>query len=504
MSAKLVLVSNREPFLIRRAGDGSVQTQRVLGGLMGALEPAMATLGGSWISWSGFEREAPKQGEALPDSMMLPIGHRQISVRRIPLSEREASLYYYGFASRTLWPLMHHLLGRVQFDAESWRAFKRVNQRFAEAVLEAAAPEDHIWIHDFHLALVPGMIRQARPEAKIACSWHVPWTAPDLVRALPWHREILEGILAADQVGMALPRYVRQFAATCEELIGAQVSREGEGHAMVKLSGRSTRIGAFLPGCDFDGWAERARAARGGRAVRLRRNLVAERLALAVDRLDHTRGMIERLRAVERFFDRYPSWRGRLVFCQIAVPSRTRVEEYREMKKEVDGIVERINQRFAQGSWMPIRYLYRSFEPDELAVYYAASDVMLATPLADGVSYVPFEYVSSRTREDGALVCSALAGASDAFPEAVHVNPYDDEEVAGALHAVLEAKPEEVRARMRNLRERARLASVKTWLGEFFERGFGERVAFEAPTADRSASTSSAPSAEAAGHAAQA
>jgi trehalose-6-phosphate synthase len=483
MAAKLILVSNREPFLIRRGSDSSVQTQRVLGGLMGALEPAMATVGGSWISWSGFEREAPKQGEALPDRMTLPIGHRTVAVRRIPLSEREASLYFYGFASRTLWPLMHHMLGRVQFDAEAWRAYKRVNQRFADAVLEAAEPDDRIWVHDYHLALVPALIRAARPDARIGFSWHVPWAAPELVRALPWHREILEGILAADQVGVALPRYVRQLVGSCEELLGVPVERNGDTSAIVQSGGRSTRVGAFLPGCDFDRWSERARAARGGRAVRLRRNLVAERLALAVDRLDHTRGMVERLRAVERFFDRYPSWRGRLVFCQIAVPSRTRVEEYREMKKEVDGIVERINQRFAQGSWLPVRYLYRSFEPDELAVYYAASDVMMSTPLADGVSFVPFEYVASRTREDGALLCSSLAGAADAFPEATHVNPYDDEEVAGALHAILEAKPEETRARMKILRERARAATCNGWLETFFRASWNDEVRIETPSA---------------------
>jgi trehalose 6-phosphate synthase len=399
-----------------------------------------------------------------------------VSVRRIPLSEREASLYFYGFASRTLWPLMHHMLGRVQFDAEAWRAYRRVNQRFAEATLEASSPDDFVWVHDYHLALVPAMIRAARPQARVAFSWHVPWTAPELVRALPWYREILEGILAADQVGLALPRYVSQFNATCQELFGATVTQLGEDGAVVSASGRSTRVGAFLPGCDFDRWAERARAARGGRAVRLRRNLVAERLALSVDRLDHTRGMIERLRAVERFFDRYPSWRGRLVFCQIAVPSRTRVEEYRDMKKEVDQIVDRINQRFAQGSWLPIRYLYRSFEPDELAVYYASADVMICTPLADGVSFVPFEYVASRTRDDGALLCSSLAGAADAFPEATHVNPYDDEEVAGAMHAILESRPEEARARMRTLRDRARAATVSIWLERFIRATWNQEV----------------------------
>ncbi len=480
VNGKLILVSNREPFLIKRGPGGAVQTQRASAGLIGALEPAVAAAGAHWISWSGFERETPKQGEALPERVDVMLDGKTCMLRRIPLTEREASLYYYGCALRTLWPLMHLQLGRVQFDAEAWRAYKRVNQRFADAVLEAYQPGDRIWIHDFHLALVPGMLRAARPDAQIGFSWHIPWAPPDALRALPWCRELLEGVLAADQVGLALPRYVRQLVVTAEEIGGARVQLE-EGGALITMNGRTARVGAYPIGCDFSHWAERARAARGGRAVRLKRNMLAEKLALAVDRLDHTRGIFERLRAIERFFDRYPSWRGRLVFCQIAVPSRTRVEEYRDMKREIDTLVDRINARFAQGAWMPIRYLYRSFEPDELAVYYAAADVALVTPLADGLSFVPFEYCASRTREDGALIVSSLAGAAEALPEATLVNPYDEETVAATLHAALEARPDEARARMRALRERARLRDARGWLTSFWRATWGEDLLLPEP-----------------------
>jgi trehalose 6-phosphate synthase len=193
--------------------------------------------------------------------------------------------------------------------------------------------------------------------------------------------------------------------------------------------------------------------------------------------------MFERLRAVERFFDRYPSWRERLVFCQIAVPSRTRVEEYRDMKRDVDTLVEKINARFGNGAWVPIRYLYRSFDPDELAVYYAAADVGVVTPLADGLSFVPYEYAAARTREDGSLVVSALAGAADALPEATVVNPHDEEAVAAAVHTVLEARPEEIRARMRLIRDRAREQSATAWLTSFWQSAFGEAIAVPATDA---------------------
>jgi trehalose 6-phosphate synthase/phosphatase len=472
--AKLILVSNREPYLIKR-GPMGVSAQRLTSGLIGALEPVVKATSGHWISWSGFEREAPRAGEHLPERLDVTEDGQTWSLRRLPLTEREASLYYYGFASRTLWPLMHLMLGRVSFDAEAWRAFRRVNQRFADAVLEVIEPGDQVWIHDFHLALVPGMLRAARPDAQIGFSWHIPWAPADALRALPWAREIIEGVLGADHIGMALPRYTAQFLVGCEELAGANATRGADGGS-IALGGRITRVSSLPIGCDFTRWEQRARAARGGRAVRLRRNLVAEKLALAVDRVDATRGMLERLRAVERFFDRYPSWRGRMVFCQIAVPSRTRVEEYREMKREIDQLVEKIDGRFAQGSWVPIRYCYRSFESDELATYYAAADVAMVTPLADGLSLVPFEYAASRTREDGALIVSSLAGAADALPEATIVNPYDEEAVAGALHDALEARPEETRATMRALRDRARQKDVHAWLSGVWRAAFGAEL----------------------------
>ncbi len=476
--SKLILVSNREPYLVRRGAGGVLQTQRVGAGLVGALAPAMTEVGGHWISWSGFEREAPKAGESLPERLTVPFGEQTCALRRIPLTERESSLYYYGFAARTLWPLMHLHLGRVQFDPEAWRAYKRVNQRFADAVLEVHEPGDKIWIHDYQLALVPGLLRGALPDARIGFSWHVPWAPPDALRALPWHRELLEGVLGADRIAVALPRYARQLLACTHELYGAELTTATGAEGRVTLNGRTSTIGVHGIGCDFPRWAEWARTSRGSRAVRLRRNLSAEKLVLSVDRLDATRGVMERLRAVERFFDRYPSWRGRLVFCQIAVPSRTRVEEYRDMKREVDGLVDQINTRFKQpqSDWVPIRYQYRSFEPEDLAVYYAAADVALVTPLADGVSFVPFEYLAARTREDGVLVLSSLAGAADALPEAMVVNPYDEEAVAATMHAALEMRPEDAKTRMRALRERARQHDVYAWLKGFWKATWSEEL----------------------------
>ena len=466
---KVILVTSREPYLLKRVG-AEISAQRVRAGLLGALEPLLQAAPGHFITWSGLEREG---AESLPERIQLAVDGVPWSLRRVPVSEREASLFYYGFACRTLWPLMHLQLGRVSFDAEAWRAFRRVNQRFAEAVLEVWQPGDRIWVLDHALALVPGMLREAQPEAQIAMTWGIPWAPVEAVRALPWAGELIRGILGADQVGLSLTDDVERFLEAVPLAGGELLSAD-----RVVLGGRTPRVGAFPFGCDAEAWNARALASRGGRVVRLKRSLGADKLALAVDRVERTRGIAERVRTFERFFDRYPSWRGRLVLAQIAVPSRTRAEDYRDLKKEIDDAVARVNQRFGKDGWQPVRYLYRPFEPEELAVYYASADVLVATPLADGLSFVPLEYASSRTRDDGAVLVSSLSGSAAYLPEAIAVNPYDDEATAATLRAVLEGEGE---GRVRAIRERARRNDNRTWLDRFHRAAFGEEMPLAVP-----------------------
>jgi trehalose 6-phosphate synthase len=476
---KLIVVSNREPYYIKRGPQGNVITQPNSGGLTSALDSIVQSAGGVWISWSGFERELPKEGEPLPERVEVGQGTAHYTLRRIPLTEREASLYYYGFANRTLWPLCHLFLGRADYDAEAWRAYKRVNQRFADAVLDEAGEQARVWVHDYHLALVPAMLRAARPQLQLGLSWHVPWPPADALRALPWARELCEGMLAANAIGFQLERYGRHFAETVHDVLGLDVTAGVGGRydgSHIAHDGQACELVVRPMGPDFGEWATRARAARGGRAVRLRRNLTADRLVLAVDRVDFTKGILERLDAVGHFFDRYPSYRGKVVFCQIAVPSRTRGADYREMKKAIDDKVAAINQRFQSGPWQPVRYVYRSLEPGELAVYYVASDVAMVTPLRDAVATPALEYVASRMNEDGVLVLSELAGIADLLPEAVRVNPNSPDDLATALRNALELSPEDARARMRGLRERVRAIDVGHWRREFAVRAFGDEL----------------------------
>lgn len=508
--SKLILVTHREPFALRRTG-ATLSAERQTAGLLGALDPIVRATSGTWISWSGFERDVPRAGKSqdgLPERFDVRIEGQNWSLRRLPLSEREASLYHYGWACRTQWPLMHLMLGHGTFDPEAWRAFKRVNQRFCDAILDVYEPGDRVWIHEHNLALVPGLLRSARPDMPIGYTWNIPWPPLEVLAAMPWAAELIGGVLGASQIGVGLPRYARNFVAAAEALCGARrvdgflaagrpeegrgwyvhaeaPSIESAGEYALLLGEHTTRIAPLPLGCDVELWSERARAARGGRAIRLKRNLGAERLALAVDRVDGTRGIAERIRAVERFFDRYPSWRGRLVFCQVAVPSRTRVEEYREMKREIDELVGRVNQRFGTESWMPVRYLYKVLEPDELAVHYVAADVLVATPLSDGIGFVPFEYVASRLHGDGALLLSSLAGTAELLPEALQINPYDEDAVAGALHVALESRPAETEARMTSLRERVRACDLRPRLDTFWQAAFSERLPVAVPSQPR-------------------
>jgi trehalose 6-phosphate synthase len=470
MSAKLIVVSNREPYLVRRRPEGEVRLEPNPDGLWVALDPLLRSRGGVWISWSGIEREDRKGEPRMPEWAEVTAEYR---LRRIPLSEREASLYLYGFANRALWPVCHQFLGRVDCDPEGYRAYRRVNQRFADAVVEQAGPGACVWVHDYPLALVPGMVRAVRPDVRIALSWHLPWPPVESWRTLPWARELLSAVLSADVINLPLARYARHLGAAARELAGAELREETGGELTIASQHHDAQVVIGPLGVDEVAIAARARAARGGRVIRLRRGLCAERLALSIDALDGTRGVLERVAAVGQFFERYPSYRGRLVMCQIAIPSHSRAASYREFKRALDEQVDKVNARFQRDAWKPIQYFYRGFDPEELSVYYAAADVLFDTPLAGGVGHHALEYVASRLEGDGALMVSELAGTPDVFPEAFFCNPYSSEQVSATLRGALETPARDLSARMRALRERVADLAAAKWRDGVLERTRG-------------------------------
>ncbi|GBF04044.1 alpha,alpha-trehalose-phosphate synthase [Deinococcus aerius] len=448
----LIVVSNREPYAPRRGGDGGLHWVPSIGGLTAALDPALQHAGGTWIAW----------GEELPGvaDVDLPQGNPRYRLKRVRLTDAEVRDFYHGFSNRALWPMSHYFIERTRYQASQWRTYVDVNRRFAQAAVESYREGDLIWVHDYQLALVPRLIREALPDARIGFFWHIPWPSSEVFRTLPWDHELLDGLLGADLIGMHTPEYVAHFLSACRRVLGAEV----EGNT-VRWQGRSSRVVDRPIGIEVDTYEELAASPEVEEAAdRIRRTLQTQ-ILLGVDRLDYTKGIPERLEAFDTFLGRHPEARGRVTLLQIAVPSREQVESYRQLRARVEGLVGRINGKHTEGGWSPIQYIYRGVPREELVAHYRAADVMLVTPLRDGLNLVAKEFTACSA--DGVLILSRFAGAADELPEAVQVNPYNPEGLAGALTRALSMPLEEKKARLARLRERLRQSDLRTWADGF-------------------------------------
>ena len=450
----LVVVSNRLPVTARRRDDQVVFT-RSTGGLASALDAALEEGGGCWIGWPGLpDEELHEAGNPVIPSVP---GRRYIPV---PLSRHEVSRYYAQFANRTLWPAFHYFLGYVRHDAAAWSTYDRVNEKFAQVAAREADPDALVWIHDYQLLRAPHHLRQLRPGARIAFFLHIPFPAADVFRALPWCRPLLRGLLASDYIGLHTAAFAAHLFASSERLLGCETDRA---RGIIHFEGRVVTVGVHPVGIDAASVEQAARKALAEDPA----DPAAPRLILGVDRLDYTKGILQRLLAVELLLERWPKHRGRVVFTQIAVPTRERVPEYGLLKQQIDEAVGRINGRFSEAGWTPIRYRTRPLDPLSLAGLYARTDVALVTPLRDGMNLVAKEYVAAQVANPGVLILSELAGAAEELQEAVLVNPFDVDGMADALAAALEMPVEERRARMAALRDRVRTNDVVTWRKRF-------------------------------------
>jgi len=469
-SDRLVVVSNRLPFRAERKGNTVIFT-RSPGGLVSAIEPVLRERGGVWMGWPGIGREEIEAS----GSLHLP-SDRDIRYEAVPLTAHEVSQYYGGFSNRTLWPLFHYFVGTTRIDANTWRVYDAVNKRFAEQAAAHARRGALVWVQDYQLLRMPHHLRQLVPDARIASFLHIPFPATDVFRVLPWSRRLLRGMLAADVVGFQVDSYAEHFVNASARLLGCEVDR---GQGLVQFDGRAVSVVADPISIDADFVASVAESS-GPRA----RPADRVRSILGVDRLDYTKGIHERLLAIERLLDRWPAYRKRLVFTQLLVPSRERVTEYSELKRQIDETVGRINGRFSDAGWTPIRYLVRSLPPEELIPLYRAADVALVTPLRDGMNLVAKEYVMAQVTLNGVLVLSELAGAAEELQEAVVVNPFDIDAVAASLHRALSMPADERRARMSALRDRVRTHDVHAWVRSFLaaaDHAVGRTVAPVSP-----------------------
>lgn len=461
---KLYLVSNREPYMHIKEGGGS-KCIVPAGGLVTALDPVMRICDGVWIAHGSgdADRETVEAG----DKLRVPPDDSSYTLRRVWLTKEEENGYYYGFSNEGIWPLCHITHTRPIFRLDDWISYQKVNEKFAEILLSEISEEESplIFVQDYHLALLPLLVKEKRPDAKISLFWHIPWPNPEAYGICPWHREILMGMLGADIIGFHIQFHCNNFLDTVDRFLESRIDWE---QFSVKRGGHSTLVKPFPISVAYDAVSEKTDA---DRKKELKESLlkgvgvVAEYMGIGVDRVDYTKGIPERFTAVARFFEKYPEFVERFTFVELGAPSRTHIKRYRELMSEADEIVDKINWRFQNKTWKPVVFLKAHHGHEEITRFYRGADVCMVTSLHDGMNLVAKEFVISRDDDDGALILSRFAGASRELKDAIIVNPYDIEEMADAIYISLTMDPKERIARMSRMRATVKEHNIYRWAG---------------------------------------
>lgn len=489
---RLLLASNREPFRIIKNPEGDVrECVQSMGGLTSALCPVLERCHGVWVSWDPDPADGDcevheEDGDGIPFPSV-----------RIGIQQSEANGYYNGFCNRALWPLCHTMLRCVTPRLDYWQDYRLINERFADTIASRCGRNDVIWIHDYHLMLVPAaMRRRLEPHRRIGYFHHVPFPNVRVLKAFPWHRQLLKGLLGADSVGFHTPEYANNFIDCCRELLGSDTETEPGTviHGKYRTVVRVRPIG--LDAKTFETLADEPDVQQG--VAEVRRRAGTERLVLSVDRLDYTKGLLERIEAIRSLYARVPQCRGLVTFMQIAVPTRTEVPEYQQYRARLEEAVDSLNAEFGRDDWQPLIYQTEAVSQRELVSYYLAADIACVTPMADGMNLVASEYCASRKDGDGVLVLSEQAGANALLGEfAVSVDIRKEDSVVNGLVKALTMSSEERAWRMQRLRSIVMHNTTGVWLrnclhdivspdaadaGEFFDRG--DRVPGHRPAAD--------------------
>jgi trehalose 6-phosphate synthase len=462
--SRLFVVSNREPYIHMRHGR-FVQVSVPPSGLVTALEPVLCACNGTWLAHGSgnADRESVDRYNRLP----VPPDDPRYTLRRVWLTKEEEEGYYYGFANEGIWPLCHIAHTRPIFRAGDWKQYEAVNRKFAEALLEEMkdAEKPVVLVQDYHFALLPRMIKQKRPDARVAIFWHIPWPNPEAFSICPWQRELVDGLLGADLVGFHVQSQCNNFLQTADRVMESRIDWE---HFTVQRLGHMTTVHPFPISVDMadlpsESAGETADQGRSGLLKSL--DVEALFLGVGVDRLDYTKGILERFLAVERFFEKYPRYLGQFTFVQIGAPSRSHLKRYHDLEAEIEAEAGRINWRFQKDKWKPIVLLNRQHSHKEIEPYYKAADLCLVTSLHDGMNLVAKEFVASRNDENGVLVLSIFTGAARELRDALQVNPYDVDQTAEAIRVALEMDPDEKQARMQQMRRAVREHNIYWWAG---------------------------------------
>jgi alpha,alpha-trehalose-phosphate synthase [UDP-forming] len=463
--SRLFVVSNREPYSHVRQGK-TIQAIVPASGLVTALEPVLRACDGTWIAHGNGD--ADHETVDSQDRLRVPPEEPKYTLRRVWLSKEEEEGYYYGFANEGLWPLCHIAYTRPIFRSSDWEHYRKANQKFADAVLEEMSGTDQpvLLAQDYHFALLPRMVKRERPDARVAIFWHIPWPNPEAFGICPWQRELVDGLVGADLIGFHIQSHCTNFLQTVDRTLESRIDWE---HFAVNREDHRTAVKPFPISVDFheDASAWAARDSSYSERATLLRELGVEALFLGVgvDRVDYTKGIVERFLAIERLLEKHPTYQGKFTFVQIGAPSRTHIKRYHDLLGELEAEAERINWRFQSGKWKPIVFLKRQHSHEEIQRYYQTADVCLVTSLHDGMNLVAKEFVASRHDENGVLVLSRFTGAARELNDAVLVNPYDIEHTAEAIRFALEMEPEERTMRMQRLRKVVKEQNVYRWAG---------------------------------------
>lgn len=459
---KIIIVANRLPVSISKRKE-NIRIQQSPGGLAAGLRTLREKGDVLFVGWPGYWPAHTDERKKIEN--MLINQHQSYPVFIEP---SEVSKYYYGFANRTLWPLFHYFSTYSDYDQAEWAAYARVNERFLQKIYALAGPEDTIWIHDYHLMLLPSLIRKSLPRSALGFFLHIPFPSSEIFRTLPWRREILEGLLGADLIGFHTYEYARHFLSSVLRLLGLEHE-----FGTLNVDYRMVKVENFPMGIDvraMEGLLMNPATQKDIQDWKQKMAAEARKIILSVDRLDYTKGIPQRLAGFETFLERHPQWHNRFIYVMLCVPSRTRVQQYSLLREEVDRMVGRINGRFGQPGWIPIHYMYRSLPFEKLISLYAVADMALITPLRDGMNLVAKEFVASRINQDGVLVLSETAGAASELAEAVQINVNSREEIAGALLQSLEMDKNEQKKRISVMRKRLADNDILHWMENFLDR----------------------------------
>ncbi len=460
-SKRLVLISNGEPYA-HNYDNGNIVCKKLAGGLTTGLDPMMQEDKGLWVAWgrgnADFKVVDEENKVKVPDK-------NGYTLKRVHLTSKEQNSFYYGFSNEIMWPICHAFVSKANFNREYWYTYQKVNKKYAETTIEELKENDLIWVHDYQLSLVPGYIRKTKHRAKIAMFWHIPWPAWEAFRTIPWRKKIIKHMLAADFIAFHTPLFVKNFL-DCAKKIGAKINYKNN---TIICNNHQTKVISIPLGIDYKQFAgENNNSTINKKAASLKKKYNAEKLIFGVDRLDYTKGILQRLKAMDLLYEKHPEYIGEVTMVQRISPSRTEVKEYQDMKETINRKIAQINGKYQKDHWVPIKYFYDSVPQKELLPYYRAADIALITPLIDGMNLVAKEYLA--VQNNGMLILSEFAGAAKYLQDALLVNPYDTETVVDKIHHALQMPEKERKHRLHKLKEDIQTYDINWWRDKFLQK----------------------------------